>query len=148
MLVMSSGAIWLKLWSTASPIGPEAEPWPGACPCDRYETRSASLQLPRPVALSEEMLKARQPAVMAPANFLRLSSAKPRLRGVWHSPQCASASARYAPLFHSGLFDVSGANRVSGLNTADQNIIAQRWLNGNESVLSGALPRTAGWLDR
>jgi hypothetical protein len=27
---------------------------------------------------------------------------------------------------------------VSGLNAADQNIIAQRWLNGNLSVFSGA----------
>src|SRR3954465_14885846 len=105
---------------------------------------SSSRQLPRPVALSEEMLKARQPAVTAPANFLRLSSAKARLRGVWHSPQCASASTRYAPRFHSGLFDVSGVKRVSGLNTADQNSIAQRWLNGNESVFSGAVYRPGG----
>src|SRR6476620_12175786 len=101
-----------------------------------------------PVALSEVMLKACQPAATAPANFLRLSSAKARLRGVWHSPQCAKASARYAPRFHSGLFEVSGAKRVSGLNTADQNIIAQRWLNGNDSVFSGALARTAGRLNR
>src|SRR6266851_5637085 len=27
---MSSGANWPKLWSTASPIGPDAEPWPAA----------------------------------------------------------------------------------------------------------------------
>src|ERR1700739_1474660 len=112
---MSSGAIRLKLSSTASPIGPEAEPWPVAWPGDRYATRSASLQPPTPVALSEEMLKARQPAVSAPANFLRLSSANARFRGVWHSPQWASASARYAPLFHSGDFALSGMNRVWGL---------------------------------
>src|SRR3954447_24252729 len=148
MLRMSSGANWLKLWSTASPIGPEAEPWPGAWPSDRYEIRSSSRQFPSPVALSDEILKARQPAVIAPANFLRLSSAKPRLRGVWHSPQCASASTRYAPRFHSGLFDVSGAKRVSGLNTADQTIMAQRWLNGNDSVFSGGFARTAGRLNR
>src|SRR5258707_7770127 len=101
-----------------------------------------------PVVLSELMLKARQPAVTAPANFLRLSSANARFRGVWHSPQCASASARYAPRFHSGLFDVSGANRVSGLNSADQKPIAQRWLNGNVSVFSGAAARTGGRLNR
>src|SRR5215470_11198812 len=110
--------------------------------------RSSSFQPPMPVFLSEEMFKARQPAVTAPANFLRLSSAKARLRGVWHSPQCAKASTRYAPRFHSGLFDVSGAKRVSGLNTVDQNSIAQRWLNGNESVFSGAAARTGGRLNR
>src|SRR4051794_4042284 len=109
---------------------------------------SSSLQLPRPVALSEEMLKARQPAVSAPPNFLRLLSANARFRGVWHSPQCASASARYAPLFHSGLFDVSGSKRVSGLNSADQKIIAQRWLNGNVSVLAGGAARTGARLNR
>ena len=49
--------------------------------------------------------------------------------------------------FHSGLFEVSGAKRVSGLNTADQNSIAQRWLNGNDSVFSGAFARTGGRLN-
>src|SRR5271154_5224761 len=110
--------------------------------------RSSSRQAPTPVALSELILNARQPAVIAPANFRRLSSAKARFRGVWHSPQWASASARYAPLFHSGLFDVSGSNLVSGLNSADQNIIPQRWLNGNASVLAGAAACTAGRLNR
>ena len=32
---MSSGAIWLKLASTASPIGPAAVPRGEACPCAR-----------------------------------------------------------------------------------------------------------------
>src|SRR5689334_15137026 len=82
--LMSSGASLLRLWSTASPIGPDAVPRPLAWPVERYAATSSSLQLPRPVALSEEMLNARQPAVMAPANLLRLSSANARLRGVWH----------------------------------------------------------------
>src|ERR1700730_11341301 len=32
---MSSGSRLLKLQSAASPIGPEAVPWPAACPIDR-----------------------------------------------------------------------------------------------------------------
>src|SRR5450631_1057398 len=101
-----------------------------------------------PVVLSELILKARHPAVSAPTNFLRLLSANARFRGVWHSPQWASASARYAPLFHSGLFEVSGSNRVSGLNSSDQKAIAQRWLNGNISVLGGGTARTGARLNR
>src|SRR5258707_14328023 len=100
-----------------------------ACPVERYAARSSSFQPPTPVLLSELMLNARQPAVTAPANFLRLSSAKARLRGVWQSPQWASASTRYAPLFHSALFELSGANRGPGLNTSDPNTMAHRSLN-------------------
>jgi len=58
------------------------------------DSRETSRQAPMPVALSELMLKARQPAVSAPPNFLRLSTANARFLGVWHSPQCARASAR------------------------------------------------------
>ena len=36
----------------------------------------------------------------------------------------------------------------SGLNTADQNSIGQRWLNGNDSVFAGAGARTGGRLNR
>src|SRR5262245_35978991 len=32
---MSAGSIWLKLWSTASPMGPEAVPRPAAWPLAR-----------------------------------------------------------------------------------------------------------------
>ena len=35
------------------------------------------------------------------------------------------------------LCDVSGLKRWSGLNIADQNVIAQRWLNGKASVFAG-----------
>src|ERR1700693_2154561 len=101
-----------------------------------------------PEPLSEVMSKACQSAVTAPANFLPLSKAKARLLGVWHSPQWASASAIYAPLFHSGLRSVLGAKRASALNSVDQNTISQRWLNGNASVLPGAVACTAGRLKR
>src|ERR1700692_1452656 len=101
-----------------------------------------------PEPLSDVMLKACQPAATAPANFLPLSSAKPRFLGVWHSPQCASASAIYAPLFHSGLRSGLGAKRASALNSVDQNTISQRWLNGKANVLSGAAACTAGRLKR
>src|SRR3981081_1039449 len=94
------------------------------------------------------MLKARQPAVTAPANLLRLFNANARFRPVWHSPQCASASTRYAPLFHSAVFVVLGSKRVSGLKKADQNRIAHRWLNGNASVFGGGTVFTGARLNR
>src|SRR6478736_9915965 len=86
------------------------------------------------------MLNARQPAVTAPLNLLRLLSAKARLRGVWHSPQCASASLRYAPRFHSALRALFGSKRRSALKSAAQMPSAQRWLKGNDSelLLAGA----------
>jgi FMN-dependent NADH-azoreductase len=40
------------------------------------------------------MLYAFQPSTTAPANSDPLFVARSRLRGVWHSPQCASARAR------------------------------------------------------
>src|SRR3974377_1168678 len=107
-------------------MGPAAVPRLLAWPVARYDATSSSLQAPMPVFLSELMLNAFQPAVTAPANFLRLSGAKARLRGVWHSPQCASAAAREAPRFHSGLCAVLGAKRIFGLNASDQKNTDQR----------------------
>src|SRR5258708_34721355 len=94
------------------------------------------------------MLKARQPAVTAPANFLRLFSANARFRGVWHSPQCAIASARQAPLFHSGLFEPSGSKRLSVLHSADQRIMAQRWLKGSVREIAATDARAGGNLNQ
>src|SRR5262249_41765284 len=98
--------------------------------------------------LSELILKAYHPPATAPRNLFLLSSAKAKLRGVWHSPQCASASAIYAPLFHSGLCAVLGSNRRFSLKNADQKAISQRWLNGKASVFSTGAVCTAGKLNK
>src|SRR5580658_8058695 len=49
MAAISPGARWLKLLSTASPIGPAAVPWPSAWPVARYADRSVSLNAPTPL---------------------------------------------------------------------------------------------------
>ena len=49
MAWISCGEMKRRLLLTASAIGPEAGPWFGAKPVDRYEARSASDQAPHAV---------------------------------------------------------------------------------------------------
>ncbi len=100
-----------------------------------------------PVALSELMLKARQPAVERACEFLPVVE---RERQIARRVAFAAMRQRFGEIGAAdsipAVFEISGSKRVSGLNSADQKIMAQRWLNGKISVLAGgaALAPAAG----
>src|SRR5262245_56566947 len=83
-----------------SPISPPATSPSGLLPVPRYSAISSTLQ-PRPVSLSGVMLGTSEPSgplpLGLPARNRELSVAMVMVRGVWHSPQWATARTRYSP---------------------------------------------------
>src|SRR5262245_5027856 len=104
-----------------SSISPEATSPSGLLPVARYSARSSSDQPPRPVALSGVMLGTAEfsgPRGL-PARKRALSTAWVTPRGVWHSPQWATARTRYSPRATPEVGALAGA--VSrGENAASQ----------------------------
>src|SRR5579859_2919381 len=133
----SSCVRYCVLSLTTSAMGPAALARPGAEPVDRYATSSSSLQLPTPLFLSDVMLYACQPACTAPEKRELVFKPCVKLRGVWHSSQCARPWTRYAPRFHSALCFGSGTKRPSSKLNRFQNTISQRRLKGNFRLLLG-----------
>src|SRR5215469_451498 len=87
--------------------------------------------------LSGVMSYAFQPCVIAPPSAFDPLVACRKLRSVWHSPQCPSASTRYLPRFHSGDLLESDFMRSFESNSQLQYAISQRWSYGKFIALAG-----------